>query len=136
MFISFSITFISFGNKIYRQVRGIPMSTICALLIADLFLYCYNFSLWSNFTRLLLDQILFNNTYCYLYDIFTFNNSDFYKYNTEIYPTELSLKKPITIVSNAHFWTSSYGVYISQLVLMYISQGKISTKIYDKKKVF
>ena len=33
--------FIRFGNKVYRQVVGIPMGTNCAPLIADLFLYCY-----------------------------------------------------------------------------------------------
>ena len=33
--------FIRFGNKVYRQVFGIPMGTNCAPLTADLFLYCY-----------------------------------------------------------------------------------------------
>ena len=33
--------FIRFGTKLYRQVVGIPMGTNCALLVADLFLFCY-----------------------------------------------------------------------------------------------
>ena len=33
--------FIRFGNKIYRQIIGIPMGTNCAPLVADLFLFCY-----------------------------------------------------------------------------------------------
>ena len=33
--------FIRFGNKLYRQVNGIPMGTNCAPLVADLFLFCY-----------------------------------------------------------------------------------------------
>ena len=33
--------FTQFGTKFYRQVVGIPMSTNCAPLIADLFLFCY-----------------------------------------------------------------------------------------------
>ena len=33
--------FIRFGNKLYRQVVGIPMGTNCAPLVADLFLFCY-----------------------------------------------------------------------------------------------
>ena len=33
--------FIRFGTKLYRQVVGIPMSTDCAPLFADLFLFCY-----------------------------------------------------------------------------------------------
>ena len=33
--------FIRFGTKLYRQVVGIPMGTNCALLVADLLLFCY-----------------------------------------------------------------------------------------------
>ena len=33
--------FVCFGNKVFRQIVGIPMGTNCAPLIADLFLYCY-----------------------------------------------------------------------------------------------
>ena len=33
--------FIRFGSKLYRQIVGIPMGTICATLVADLFLICY-----------------------------------------------------------------------------------------------
>ena len=33
--------FIRFGSKLYRQIVGIPMGTICAPLVADLFLFCY-----------------------------------------------------------------------------------------------
>ena len=29
-----------FGSKLYRQIVGIPMGTNCALLVADLFLFC------------------------------------------------------------------------------------------------
>ena len=30
-----------FGNKLYRQIVGIPMGKNCAPLVADLFLFCY-----------------------------------------------------------------------------------------------
>ena len=33
--------FIRFGNKLNRQVVGIPMVTSCAPLVADSFLFCY-----------------------------------------------------------------------------------------------
>ena len=33
--------FIRFGTKLYGQIIGIPMGTNCALLIAKLFLLCY-----------------------------------------------------------------------------------------------
>ena len=29
------------GSKLYRQILGIPMGTSCALLVAYLFLFCY-----------------------------------------------------------------------------------------------
>ena len=29
------------GGQLFRQMVGIPMGTICALLLADLFLYSY-----------------------------------------------------------------------------------------------
>ena len=37
----FDNIFIRFGTKLYRQTIGIPMGTNCALLVADLFLFCY-----------------------------------------------------------------------------------------------
>ena len=33
--------YIRFGPKLYRQIVGIPVGTNCALLVADLFLFCY-----------------------------------------------------------------------------------------------
>ena len=36
--------YIRFGNKLYRQIVGIPMGTNCAPLVADLFfvfVFCY-----------------------------------------------------------------------------------------------
>ena len=33
--------FIQFGKKLYREVVGIPMGTNCAPLVADLFLFWY-----------------------------------------------------------------------------------------------
>ena len=32
---------VRFGGQRFRQTVGIPMGTNCALLLADLFLYCY-----------------------------------------------------------------------------------------------
>ena len=44
--------FIRFGSNLYRQILGIPMSTNCAPLVEDLFLFCYErdfiFSLSDN----------------------------------------------------------------------------------------
>ena len=34
--------YIRFGTKLYRHIVGIPMGINCALLVADLFLFCYD----------------------------------------------------------------------------------------------
>lgn len=79
--------YIRFGDKVYRQVVGIPMGTNCAPLIADLFLYYYESQFMVKLSKdpakhHLIDE--FNNTYRYLDDIFALNNPDFYKYTAEI----------------------------------------------------
>ena len=33
--------YISFATKLFRKIVGIPMDPNCALLVADLFLFCY-----------------------------------------------------------------------------------------------
>ena len=43
--------FIRFGNKLYRQTIGIPMGTNCALLVADLFLFCYERDFMKSLSR-------------------------------------------------------------------------------------
>ena len=43
--------FIRFGTKLYRQIIGIPMGTNCALLVADLFLFCYERDFMKSLTR-------------------------------------------------------------------------------------
>ena len=68
--------FIRFGNKLYRQVVGIPMGTNCAPLVANLFLFCYerDFKM-SNSDDEQADVIdAFNTTSRYLDDISNINN--------------------------------------------------------------
>ena len=35
--------YVSIGNKVYRQFVGIPMGTDCAPLVANLFLFYYEY---------------------------------------------------------------------------------------------
>ena len=64
---------------VYQQIVGIPMGTNCALLIADLFLYCYERDFMPNLQKSkrfdLIDK--FNDTSRYLDDIFTIDNPAF-----------------------------------------------------------
>ena len=45
--------FVSFGGTLFQQVVGIPMGTNCAPLLADLFLYSYE---WEFLQKLVKDK--------------------------------------------------------------------------------
>ena len=72
----FDNIFIRFGTKLYRQVVGIPMDTNCALLVADLFLFCYERDLMMSLSDDKQADIIdaFNTTSRYLDDILNMNN--------------------------------------------------------------
>ena len=82
---------IFFDGMVYQQIVGIPMGTYCALLTADLFLYCYERDFMSNLQKSkrfdLIDK--FNDTSRCLDDIFTIDNSAFAEHIPDIYPREL-----------------------------------------------
>ena len=65
-----------FGNKLYRQIVGIPMGTNCAPLVANLFLFCYE----RDFLTSLSDDNqaditeAFNSTSRYLDDLLNIDN--------------------------------------------------------------
>ena len=107
--------FIRFGNKLYRQVVGIPMSTNCAPLVADLFLFCYE----RDFMMSLSDDKqadaidAFNTTSSYLDYIVNINNVYFDNMVRQINPSELQLN----LILDLH---------------LSISNDIVSTKIYDK----
>ena len=90
--------FIRFGTKLYRHVVGIPTSTNCAPLVADLFLFCYErdfmMSLSDDKQADFIDA--FNTTSRYLDDILNFNNVYFDTMVSQIYPSELQLNKANT----------------------------------------
>ena len=68
--------FIRLGNKLYRQVVGIPMGTNSAPLVADLFLFCHErdfmMSLSDDRQADIIDA--FNTTSRYLDDFFNIIN--------------------------------------------------------------
>ena len=74
------------------------MGTNCALLIADLFLYCYERDFMSNLQKSkrfdLIDQ--FNGTSRNLDDILTIDNPEFAEHIPDIYPREFQLNKANT----------------------------------------
>ena len=68
----------------------------------------------------------FNNTFRYLDDILALNNNDFRMYNKEIYPVELTLIKAND--NNDHCPFLDLDIYIIN--------GKINTKIVDRRDFF
>ena len=94
-----------FGTKLYRQVVGIAISTNCAPLVADVFLFCYErdfmMSLSDDNQADVIDA--FNSTSRYLDDILNINNVYFDNMVSQIYPSELQLNKANTSDTEAAF---------------------------------
>ena len=104
------------------------MGTNCALLVADLFLFCYErdfmMSLSDDKQADVIDA--FNTISRYLDDILNINNVYFDNMVCQIYPSELQLNNTNTSDSEAAF----LALHLS------ISDDIGSTKIYDKRDDF
>ena len=120
--------FLEFGGRIFQQTIGIPMGTNCAPLLADLFLYSYEavfvHSLLQAGKKHLAQQ--FNFTYKYIDGVLSLKNTKFAEYLEFIYPRELEIKE--TTETAASF--SYLDCYL------YIDNGKLTTRLYDKRDDF
>ena len=120
--------FIRFGSKLYSHIFGIPMGTNCAPLVADLFLFCYErdfmLSLSDNNQADIIEA--FNSTSRYLDDFLNIDNPYFEQMVDQIYPTELQLNKANSSDTEASFLDLNLS----------ITNGKVSSKIYDKRDDF
>ena len=98
----------------YRQCVGIPMGTDCAPLLANLFLFYYEYKymknvIKNNITNLIKNNIIlakkFNNTTRYIDDLLTLNNNQFDAAikDIHVYPQELQLKKTTVCHSTVIF---------------------------------
>ena len=120
--------FIRFGSKLYRRIVGIPMGTYYAPLVADLFLFCYErdfmLSLSDNNQTDIIEA--FNSTSRYLDDLLNIDNPYFEQMLGEIFPTELQLNKANSSDTEASFFDLNLS----------ITNGIVSSKIYDKRDVF
>ena len=88
-----------FGNKLYRQLVGIPMGTNCVALVADLFfLFCYERDFMTFLSDYNQADIIeaFNSTSRYLDDLLNIDNPYFEGMVNQIYPPELQLNKAYT----------------------------------------
>ena len=86
--------YIQCGNVVFRQVKGIPMGTICAPFLANLFLFWYEFNWMKDMMR--KDMKIakkMSNTFRYLNDLVSINSDKLLnKYHSKIYPPELPQK--------------------------------------------
>jgi len=121
--------FVVFGQQVFQQTVGIPMGTNCAPLLADLCLYSYE----AEFMQKLLTSNKktvaksFNFTFRYIDDVLSINNPKFSEFLQIIYPRELEIKDTTE---------SSRSASYLDLLLGYDSDGKLCTKLYDKRDDF
>jgi hypothetical protein len=71
--------FVEFGGQVFQQIVGIPMGTICATLLADLFLYSYEAEFIQGLQRSGDKHLAqcFNFTFRYIDDVLSLNNNKF-----------------------------------------------------------
>ena len=114
--------YIKIGNHLFRQCIGIPMGTICAPLLANLFLYSYEVEFLRSMKK--SNKKLakaFNLTSRYTDDLI--NNPRFKQFLKYIYPEE-------PVVSE----TSESRNVVSYLdLLIDISNGDLVCPIFDKR---
>ena len=120
--------YIRFCSKLYRQIVGIPTGTNCALLGADLFLFCYETDFMLSLSEDYQSDVIeaFNSTSRYLDDLLNIDNNFFDSMVNRIYPLELQLNKANVPDTEASF----LDLHLS------ISHGFVQTKIYDKRDDF
>lgn len=119
--------YVNVGNTVYRQCVGIPMGTDCAPLLANLFLFFYEYKYMRNLMKNnIFEARKFNYTMRYIDDLLVLNNNTFENSIRDIYPAELQLKK-----------TTENPSALSYLdIFITIDNGKYSTKLYDKRDSF
>ena len=120
--------FISIGNHVFKQVIGIPMGTDCAPLLANLFLFHFEYSyIKEKLSKADYSMALsYKYTVRYIDDLLTFNNPSFEGNIATIYPPELTLKK-----------TTESSNRLSYLDIdIRINNGHFNTSVYDKRDNF
>ena len=119
--------FIRFGTEFYRQFIVIPMGTNCVPLVADKFLFCYEEDFMKSLSLENQTDIIkaFNSTSRYLGDLLNIDNIYFEHMVDRIYPAELQLNTTNSSDIEAPFLDINLS----------ISNGTVSTKIYDKRDI-
>ena len=121
--------YVTFGDKCFRQVIGIPMGTDCAPFLTNLFLFYYEYK-WIDQRRKAKDYhrlCLFKNCGRYIDDLLMVNNDDaMTELMSDIYPTELVLVPDDNDGNSAPFLD----------LFLTIKEGVVFSSIYDKRDNF
>ena len=119
--------FIQVGNKTFRQCIGIPMGTDCAPLLANLFLFYYEYSFMRGLIKTNINLAKsFSTTVRYIDDLLTLNNTKFQEEITNIYPSELILKKTTESIHQLSYLD----------ICIQIKNYQYFTSVYDKRDSF
>ena len=107
------------------------MGTNCALLLAALFLYPYESDFLDNMIRSGRGHRKlarsFNLCFPYIDDLIVFNSKKFWEYVKDIYTSQLNVEK----INQSDNLTSYHD-----LTFTIEKDGKLSTKLYDKRDGF
>ena len=128
LFIFWIIFLLDLELNFIGKTIDIPMGTNCAPLVADLFLFCYERDFMKSLSRENQADIIeaFNSTSRYLDDLLNIDNIYFDQMVDRINPTELQLNRANSSDTEAPFLDLN----------LCISNGTVSTKIYDKRDDF
>ena len=119
--------YFTFGEKLFRQMVGIPMGSDPAPFMANLFLYYFESKWVKNLKKDSLQRARrFNHTFRFIDDLLTINDRDeFLSSFKEIYPPELQLN------------LEHSGDRVTFLDLEITKEdGHFNTKLYDKRDDF
>ena len=118
-----------FGGRVFQQTVGIPMGTNRVPLLADLYLYSYEADFIQGLLRKNEKKLArsFNFMFRYIDDVLSLHNSRFGYFVDHIYSIELEIKDTTDIYRSASYL---------DLHLDIDSEGKLRTKLYDKRDDF
>ena len=117
----------TFGEKLFRQIVGIPMGSDPAPFMANLFLYYFESNWINNLKKESLQRARrFLHTFRFIDDLLTINDhGEFSNSFKEIYPPELQLN------------LEHSGNQVSFLDLQITNEnGHLNTKLFDKRDDF
>ena len=118
-----------FGGRVFQQSVGTPMSTNCAHLLTDFFLYSYEADFIQGLFKRNEKKLArsFNCTFHYIDDVLSLNNSRIGDFVHRVYPIELEMKDTTDTDRSASYL---------DLQLEIDDEGRLGRKHYDKRDDF